>query len=88
MIEHHPNDSRTKISEDNVCQSLTGRMGTGGGQYSYCSCYRKTRRAQSRTDYEAWIETKKSNTITMFDMGDIRATTLIVYEDIDGEEIL
>lgn len=32
IIEHHPNDSRTQISKDqkNV-QSLTQRMGTGGG---------------------------------------------------------
>ena len=30
-IENHPNDSRVKIKEDGICQSLTGRMGTGGG---------------------------------------------------------
>lgn len=31
MIENHPNDSRVKIDESGTCQSLTGRMGTGGG---------------------------------------------------------
>ena len=31
VLEHHPNDSRLKISEDGICQSLTSRMGTGGG---------------------------------------------------------
>ena len=30
-IENHPNDSRCTIHEDGICQSLTGRMGTGGG---------------------------------------------------------
>ena len=30
-IENHPNDSRVKISEDGVVQTLSGRMGTGGG---------------------------------------------------------
>ena len=30
-LEHHPNDSRILIKEDGVCQSLTTRMGTGGG---------------------------------------------------------
>lgn len=30
-LENHPNDSRLKISEDNVVQTLSGRMGTGGG---------------------------------------------------------
>lgn len=30
-IENHPTDSRVKISEDGVVQTLTERMGTGGG---------------------------------------------------------
>ena len=30
-IENHPNDSRVKISDDDVCQTLTSRCGTGGG---------------------------------------------------------
>ena len=30
-VENHPADSRVKISQDDVCQSLTERMGTGGG---------------------------------------------------------
>ena len=31
VLEHHPNDSRIKIVEDGICQSLTQRMGTWGG---------------------------------------------------------
>lgn len=31
ILEHHPNDSRLKISKDDVCQTLSSRMGTGGG---------------------------------------------------------
>jgi len=30
-IENHPNDSRVKIAEDGKVQTLTERMGTGGG---------------------------------------------------------
>ena len=30
-IENHPNDSRVSLRDDGVCQSLTQRMGTGGG---------------------------------------------------------
>lgn len=30
-IENHPADSRVKIKDDGICQSLTSRMGTGGG---------------------------------------------------------
>lgn len=31
VLENHPNDSRVKISESGVVQTLSGRMGTGGG---------------------------------------------------------
>lgn len=32
IIEHHPNDSRTGIAKDqSTIQTLTSRMGTGGG---------------------------------------------------------
>lgn len=30
-VENHPNDSRVGICEDGKCQTLTSRMGTGGG---------------------------------------------------------
>jgi hypothetical protein len=30
-LEYHPNDSRLKIADDEICQTLTTRMGTGGG---------------------------------------------------------
>ena len=31
ILEHHPNDSRVKVDESGVCQTLSQRMGTGGG---------------------------------------------------------
>ena len=31
MVENHPADSRVKIDESGTCQTLTSRMGTGGG---------------------------------------------------------
>lgn len=31
ILDHHPNDSRISIKDDDVCQALTSRMGTGGG---------------------------------------------------------
>ena len=32
-LEHHPEDSRIKVKDDDICQSLTSRMGTGGATY-------------------------------------------------------
>lgn len=31
ILENHPSDSRVKICEDNIFQTLSSRMGTGGG---------------------------------------------------------
>jgi hypothetical protein len=31
VIENHPQDSRVRICEDGIFQSLPGKMGTGGG---------------------------------------------------------
>ena len=38
MIENHPNDSRVKIDESGTTQTLTGRMGTGGGNVPLLLC--------------------------------------------------
>jgi hypothetical protein len=31
IIENYPNDSRVKYREDNIFQTLSSMMGTGGG---------------------------------------------------------
>lgn len=49
-IENHPNDSRVKISEDGICQSLTSRMGTGGNNVPLVM---------------AWDGTQTSSTLTV-----------------------
>ena len=41
VIENHPNDSRIKIHDDGICQSLTSRMGTGGGNVPLVMTYEK-----------------------------------------------
>ena len=89
-LEHHPQDSRLKISDKDVCQTLATNMGSGGGNVPLVLCFTKSRRAQSKEDYETWIESDASNTINTFDMGDVRSTTLVVHgaDNTDGEEIL
>lgn len=83
VIENHPADSRVKIKDDGICQSLTSRMGTGGGNVPLVLCFTKQRRAQSKDDYETWIESNASNTINTFDMGDVRSTTIVINERTD-----
>ena len=43
--------------------------------------FTKSRRAQSATDDETWVEGKPAPTLNSFDQGDVRATTAIVNED-------
>jgi len=40
--------------------------------------FTKSRRAQSDTDYETWVEGEVVPTLNAFDSGDVRATTVIV----------
>lgn len=40
--------------------------------------YRKSARAQSSDDFETWVEDSVTNTLNSFDVGDIRATELVV----------
>ena len=41
--------------------------------------FNKSRRAQSNTDYETWLEGGVVPTMNAFDNGDTRATTIIFY---------
>ena len=79
-VDNHPNDSRVGINEDGKVQALTSRMGTGGGNVPMVmQCYSKSKRAQSATDNETWVESEKANTLNAFDVGDVRTTEAVVY---------
>ena len=79
-VENHPNDSRVGINEDGKVQALTSRMGTGGGNVPMVmQCYSKSKRAQSATDNETWVESDTANTLNAFDVGDVRTTEAVVY---------
>lgn len=78
-LEYHPNDSRLKIAKDDICQSLTSRMGTGSNNVPLVLTFSKQRRAQSENDFETWAEADVSNTLNTFDLGDVRATTIVIH---------
>jgi DNA (cytosine-5)-methyltransferase 1 len=78
-VENHPNDSRVKIDEEGKVQALTSRMGTGGGNVPMVmQCYSKSKRAQTSTDNETWVESDTANTLNAFDVGDVRTTEAVV----------
>lgn len=43
-------------------------------------CFSKQKRAQSKDDFETWIEADTSNTLNTFDLGDVRTTTVVINE--------
>jgi hypothetical protein len=58
-------------------QSLT--LATGNGQTLFePQAFRKSRRAQSDSDAETWVEDGQANTLNVFDTGDTRTTHAIV----------
>lgn len=38
VLENHPNDSRVTLAKDNIVPTMTGRMGTGGGNTPMILC--------------------------------------------------
>ena len=82
-VENHPADSRVDIDESGKVQTLTSRMGTGGGNVPMVmqQCFPKSKRAQSDTDFETWKESDIANTLNAFDVGDKRTTECIVALD-------
>lgn len=66
-----------------IQKELSATLGTNQDQYIFqplvcIKTYSKSRRAQSKTDFETWKESKVSNTLNTFDQGDIRATDIVV----------
>ena len=43
--------------------------------------YSKSRRAQSKDDYETWVESDTTNTLNAFDVGDVRTTECVIALD-------
>ena len=80
-VENHPADSRVDIDDSGKVQTLTSRMGTGGGNVPMVmEPFSKSRRAKSPDDFETWKHGKVANCLNTFDNGDVRATDIVVEE--------
>ena len=83
-VENHPADSRVDIDDTGKVQTLTSRMGTGGGNVPMVmepTVFSKTKRAQTSTDYETWQESDTANTLNTFDQGDVRTNECVIALD-------
>lgn len=81
-IENHPNDSRVKFSEDNNVQTLSGRMGTGGGNVPLIlQAYRKTSHPKTEDEPQGWEEADVADTLNVFDNTEARTPHCVVAMD-------
>lgn len=80
-VENHPADSRVNLDESGKVQTLTSRMGTGGGNVPMVmEPFCKSHRATSADDATTWKHADKANTLNTFDLGETRVNELVVEE--------
>ena len=82
VVENHPSDSRVKLTDDGLVQTLTSRCGTGGGNVPLLlekpAPFSRTTRPHSSAEAETWKDSDTANTLNTFDMGETRANELVV----------
>ena len=84
VLEAYTSSSFAEYKEGvGTLRSNGGDLG-GGSETLIAEPYVKSRRAQSATDDETWIEGEVSPTLNAFDMGDTRTTTAVIYADVIG----
>ena len=80
-VENHPADSRVNIDESGKCQTLTSRMGTGGGNVPMVmepKPFCKGSRGRFPGDAPTYKDADIANTLNVFDLGEARANELVV----------
>ena len=84
-VENHPADSRVNINDSGKVQSLTSRMGTGGGNVPMVmEAFCKSARGKFKGDAETWVDGRVANTLNTFDQGEARANELVVMTTQQG----
>tara|TARA_R100001463_G_scaffold1435_2_gene6433 strand:- start:723 stop:2495 length:1773 start_codon:yes stop_codon:yes gene_type:complete len=90
-LQGHSKESAAqgKAITDYIGTSTSGEGGEDGGGIDASpdevGIFRKSRRAQSKTDCETWVKDTVTNTLNTFDLGDTR-TTQIIREPIAFEQ--
>ena len=79
-IDFNPTDSRIQLKEDDLCQTLTARMGTGGNivPLTLVAPFCKGTRPHSADEAQKWKEGDVANTLNTYDCGEQRCNELVV----------
>jgi DNA (cytosine-5)-methyltransferase 1 len=86
LVDFGRTSDRIRIDADTAATLQAGGGGAGAktGLYMVPQAFRKSKRAQSDTDDETWVEDGGANTLNVFDVGDTRTTHAIVEGRRDG----
>jgi DNA-cytosine methyltransferase len=78
-LQGHSKESKSQGQEitNYIGRSTSSQSESGRG----IEIFRKSRRAQSETDHETWVEDEVTNTLNTFDLGDTRTTQIIGERD-------
>lgn len=88
--------ARSGECRNNPEQLVAGTLGAGDGNRGWRNDldqgafipvpYTKAKRAQSDTDDETWVEGQVNPTLSLFDCGDVRATTIAIQGNLIGRD--
>jgi site-specific DNA-cytosine methylase len=89
-------EGRVGECRNNPEQLVAGTLGAGDGNRGWRNDldqgafipvpYTKAKRAQSDTDDETWVEGQVNPTLSLFDCGDVRATTIAIQGSMIGRQ--
>jgi DNA-cytosine methyltransferase len=81
MKSSNPNSGCNEVNVASTLDTWRPDPSLNQGGIAVVETFTKSRRAQSATDDETWVEGKPAPTLNSFDQGDVRATTVIVNQD-------
>lgn len=78
VVENHPQDSRVKLSEDGIVQTLNGKMGTGDGNTPLVL------QGYAQQRFGEYIESDKAAALKAGHDGDTLNLQVVSYQDVTG----
>lgn len=84
-VQRH--SAKSGAAREEIAGTLAARSGEcHNNPKQLVAVYTKAKRAQSDTDDETWVEGKVNPTLSLFDCGDVRATTVAIQGSMIGRQ--
>jgi hypothetical protein len=81
------NSAKSGAAREEIAGTLAARSGEcRNNPEQLVAVYTKAKRAQSDTDDETWVEGQVNPTLSLFDCGDVRATTIAIQGNLIGRD--